>query len=113
MINVSLVPKEGQQSHFHPVRGACRHAMRVGGRHAMRVGGRHAMRVGGRHAIGEGLAAGDVREPRAAGSNREDDFAEEVAGDHRADSLGGQGQRQGPVDQRADPGLLTEPGQPG
>ena len=95
----------------------------------MRVGGRHAMRVGGRHAIGEGLAAGcatglaagcatglaagDVREPRAAGSNREDDFAEEVAGDHRADSLGGQGQRQGPVDQRADPGLLTEPGQPG
>ena len=42
----------------------------------------------------------------------EDDLAEQVAGDHGLETVARLGQRQHPVDDRAGPGLLEEPGQP-
>src|SRR5205823_13505406 len=42
----------------------------------------------------------------------EDDLAEQVAGDHGLEAVARLGQRQHPVDDRAGPGLLEEPGQP-
>jgi hypothetical protein len=126
MINVNLLFKEQQQAHIHAARGlggARGWAARGAGRRegwAARGVKRHAMLGEGRRdaewAAGAMPGAGQHAtrgEPRTVGSDREDDLAEEVAVDHRADSLRGQGQRQGPVDQRPDSGLLAEPGQPG
>ena len=43
----------------------------------------------------------------------EDDLAEDVAVDQGREGVPGLGQRQGAVDDRPDPGLLQERGQPG
>src|SRR5438132_10898919 len=51
----------------------------------------------------------DAPAPRLQG---EDDLAEQVTRDHGLEAVAGLRQRQDPVDHRADPGLLAEPGQP-
>ena len=53
-----------------------------------------------------------ARAPAPETLGDEDDLAEQVARDHGAEAVAGVLQRQHPVDDRPDAGLLAEPGQP-